>query len=68
MNSKNSKSLVYSIPEAAQLMGVSTRTMYTLAHKKGFPCIKLTPNRVVISRAGLEEWIQKQVSGEGGDN
>lgn len=49
--------LVMSVPEAAKLIGVSTRTAYTLAHQKGFPAFYISPNRLVVGRAALEAWV-----------
>ncbi len=67
MESVNLESAVYNVPQAAQIMGVSTRTMYTLARQKGFPSIRISPNRIVVSRAGLEKWMQEQIDQKGGE-
>ena len=66
MKNENVESLTYSIPQAAKVIGVSTRTMYTLANRKDFPAIRITPNRIIVSRAGLEAWVQKQIDCKGG--
>lgn len=53
-------SLVLSVPEAAAMLGLSVRSTYTLCHRADFPAIRLTQNRIGVSRAGLERWIEKQ--------
>lgn len=57
--------LLISVPEAARLLNVSTRTAYNLAHRAGFPAFKISENRLVVSRTGLEAWIAAQLAKEG---
>lgn len=52
--------MVLTVPEAATMLGLSVRGTYTLCRRADFPSIRLTPNRIGVSRAGLEEWIAKQ--------
>lgn len=54
--------LLLSVPEAAVVMNVSTRTAYKLAHRADFPAFKITENRLVVSKAGLEKWIAARVA------
>lgn len=53
--------LTLSVPEAAMALGVSTKVAYTLARRADFPCFRISPNRVVVNRSGLEKWIQRQL-------
>lgn len=54
--------LAYSVDEAAQVLGVSRSTVYTLIHRADFPALKIG-NRQLISREGLAEWVRKQAGG-----
>ena len=51
--------LCLSVAEAADLIRVSPRQIYTLAHKAGLPTIRLLGRRLV-RRADLERWIAAQ--------
>lgn len=51
--------LVYSIREAAQVLGISTSKMYQLARCKGFPSIRVG-KRTLVSINGLERWVEEQ--------
>ena len=55
--------LVYSVPQAAKVLDLSTKTVYQMTHMKGFPAIRLG-RRTVIPRAALEEWLNQQVRKE----
>lgn len=44
---------------AAKLLGVSRPTLYTLLNRSDFPSFRVG-NRVLISVAGLREWIAMQ--------
>ena len=54
--------LTCSIPEAAEILGISKSKMYPLARSQGFPTIMIG-KRMVISVKGLEAWVARQ-SGE----
>lgn len=58
---KNDAPMVLTVPEAANMLGLSVRGTYTLCRRADFPVVRLTPNRIGVSRAGLERWIEKQV-------
>lgn len=49
----NPPKLAYSIPEAAERLGISKSNMYTLAKSEGFPLIDLG-GRKLVSVKGLE--------------
>ena len=54
--------LTMSVDEAAQELGICTKSMYTLTHRADFPTIKIG-RRTRISRAGLAEWVRQQEQG-----
>ena len=45
--------------DAARLLGISRPTLYTLLNREDFPSFRVG-NRVLISVAGLREWINQQ--------
>lgn len=51
--------LAVSAAEAARLLGVSRPTLYQLLNQEGFPSFRVG-GRVLISVAGLQEWIDRQ--------
>ncbi len=51
--------LTMSVEEAAQQLGICTKSVYTLTHRQDFPTIKIG-RRTRISRAGLAEWVRMQ--------
>ena len=59
---KLSEKMALTITETAQALGVSRPTVYTLLHREGFPAFRIG-NRVLISRAKLEEWVNAQSGG-----
>ena len=53
--------LTLNITEAAAMLGVSRPSMYNILHRDGFPSFKIG-GRVMISRAGLERWVDEQAA------
>lgn len=54
----------YSVKEAAQALGMSHQTIYTLIHSNDFPAVKIG-GRTLIPVAALNEWLeQKMQSGQ----
>lgn len=51
--------LTYSPAEAAQVLGVSRPTVYTLIKRNDFPCFKVG-SRTLVSADGLREWVRQQ--------
>lgn len=49
--------LTMSVSEAAEELGISTKTMYNLTHIQGFPVIRIG-SRTRVSREGLREWVR----------
>lgn len=54
--------LTYSPAEAAQVLGVSRPTVYTLLRRADFPAFKVG-NRTLISAEGLQAWVAAQAEG-----
>ena len=54
-----SEKLTLSVPEAAQIVGVSQSQMYEIVKIKGFPTIHIG-RRLLVSVKGLERWIEEQ--------
>lgn len=53
------ESLTMSVQEAAQQLGICTKSLYTLTHRQDFPTVKIG-RRTRISREGLREWVRQQ--------
>lgn len=67
MNKQENERIVLTVPEAAAMLGLSVRGTYTLCRRADFPVVHLTPNRIGVSRAGLERWVENQM-GTGGSS
>ncbi|MBT9171975.1 MAG: hypothetical protein DDT21_00351 [Syntrophomonadaceae bacterium] len=48
--------LVYSVQEAAKLLGINAITVYNLARTENFPALRIG-RRIVIPKAALERWL-----------
>lgn len=53
-----SEKIALNVTEAAELLGVSRPTVYQLMRREGFPAFNIGSRRV-ISRAGLERWVEE---------
>jgi excisionase family DNA binding protein len=49
-----------SVSEVAKLLGVSPGRAYQLLSSQAIPCIRLSPRRIRVPRAALEQWIAMQ--------
>lgn len=49
--------LTLSVSEAAEELGISTKTAYDLTHLDGFPVIRIG-RRTLVSRDGLRRWVE----------
>lgn len=49
--------LTLSVSEAAEELGISTKTAYDLTHVDGFPAIRIG-HRIRVSKEGLREWVK----------
>lgn len=56
--------LALSVTEAAELLGLSAKSVYTLSHSEDFPAFSVG-GRTIISAEGLKEWVDKKAKGEG---
>lgn len=57
--------MALSVSEAAKLLGVCPKSVYQLCHAEGFPAFRVG-GRTVISRVGLERWVQDQAEKQNG--
>lgn len=48
-----------SVPEAAEVVGISAARMYQLVKTEGFPTIRIG-KRILVSSKGLDAWLEKQ--------
>jgi excisionase family DNA binding protein len=53
--------IAVTVQEAAELLSVSVPTLYDMARSEGFPMFKVG-RRTLISRSGLEEWVNAQTA------
>lgn len=56
--------LAYTVDEAAQALGVSRSSVYSMIRMNGFPSMKLRGRRP-ISAELLAEWVRRQAGGDG---
>lgn len=56
--------LTLSVPETAELLGVSVPLVYQLVKRADFPSFKIG-TRTLISRRLLEEWLDREASKDG---
>lgn len=49
--------MTLSVKEAAEELGVCTKTVYTLIHRADFPTLRIG-SRVRVSREGLAAWVK----------
>ncbi len=54
--------LAVSVPEAAKMIGVCTKTAYALTRRADFPTVKIG-TRTLVSVEGLKAWISAQQKG-----
>ncbi len=60
MEEKKEK-MCMTVPEVAQVMGISRPTAYMLANRKDFPAIRLG-KRILIPREPFETWLKNSVT------
>lgn len=53
--------IALTVPEAAELLGVSRPTVYQLMRAEDFPAFKVG-RRTLISRSGLADWVEAQTA------
>ena len=52
--------IALSVSEAAQLLGISRPTMYSIIRRKDFDAAFKVGSRTLISRAKLETWAERK--------
>ena len=51
--------LTLTVPEAAELVGVSTSKMYEIVRIQGFPALRFG-KRILVNAKKLETWLDEQ--------
>ena len=54
------KKLTLTVAETAEQLNIQLTTAYRIVKKEGFPMFKLG-NRILVSTAGLKQWVDMQV-------
>ena len=67
MSHDEKETLCYKVDDLCGLLGISRPTAYELVHREDFPKVKVG-RRLLVPRAGLERWLEKQsnIESEGG--
>lgn len=47
------------VAEMANLLGIGLNNAYALIRLPGFPAVRVSPKRIVISAQGLDEWVKR---------
>lgn len=45
------------VKATAQYLGIPVKTAYALVDYPGFPSIRVSPHRILISRPALDQWL-----------
>ena len=53
--------IAISVAEAAEMLGLSAKSVYALVHSEGFPAFRVG-GRTIISKEGLREWVAKRAA------
>ena len=67
MEKLKAERLTMTIPEAAQMLGISKNLMYPLTRSKDFPIIQVGTRRLVPKKA-FECWVEQQTGGISSEN
>lgn len=67
MEKLKAERLTMTIPEAAQMLGISKNLMYPLTRSKGFPVIEIGTRRLVPVKA-FQRWVEQQTGGVSSEN
>ena len=57
------KKVAYSVPEAAELLGISKSLVYTLIGRNEIPYCRVGEKRILIPANKLDEWLNQQTVG-----
>lgn len=52
------KRLTLTIPEVAELLGISVISAYNLAKRQDFPAIRVG-KRIIVPRAAFDRWLEE---------
>lgn len=67
MEKLKTERLTMTIPQAAQMLGISKNLMYPLTRSKDFPIIQVGTRRLVPIKA-FERWVEQQTGGGSCEN
>ncbi len=67
MEKLKTERLTMTIPQAANVLGVSKNLMYPLTRRKDFPIIQVGTRRLVPIKA-FERWVEEQTDGGNYEN
>lgn len=51
----------YTVPEAAQIIGVCSKLAYQMVTAGRLPCVRISDKKVVIPKVALEKWLVDSV-------
>ena len=51
------ESRLMTVKAVAKYLGIPVKTTYALLDHTGFPSIRVSPHRILISRMALDEWL-----------
>lgn len=55
------KCRTYTVPEAAEIIGVCNKTAYNMITAGKLPVIRITDKKVVIPKRALDQWLEDAV-------
>ena len=58
------KAMTYSVEETAEILGLSTKTVYDLCSSRDFPALRIG-RRIRVNAEGLRRWIDVRTNGAG---
>lgn len=51
------ESRLMTVKATAKYLGVPVKTAYALVDHPGFPSIRVSPHRILVSRLALDQWL-----------
>ena len=49
------------VDELKRYLRIGTTSVYKLIHSEGFPAIRVSPRRIIIPKAALDDWMKRNV-------